>query len=1053
MLKNILFTLCLVGSLFKFAQGQTEATFVSYPTLSPDGKTIVFSYDGDLWKVSSDGGQAYRLTAMDGNETAPRISPDGKWLAFSSSQNGNLDVYIMPIGGGDIRQLTYHDAMDMVDSWSWDSQTIYFTSSRANRFTSFKVGINGGSPERVFGHFFNTIHNVVENTNGDLLFNDSWESFNAANRKRYKGAFNPDILSYNPQTKEYKELTDYEGKDFWASVDRQGNIYFASDEKNNEYNLYTFVNGKKTALTDFKTSIKRPFVSADGSKVVFEKDYQLYVYDVASKRSSKPQVLLGRNRVLDRDNEFNVSDNISRMDISPDGKKIAFVSRGELFVSDIGGKFVRQMPSSGERVVEVKWLKDNKTLLYNQTYKGYLNWYTRTADGNGEGKQWSQDLRNNRDLVFNPEGTSAVYVSGRDELRIMDLSTFKSTTIVNDEIWAFQNSTPSFSPDGKYVLFTARRNFEEDIFVYHIETKQTINLTNTGVSETSPYWSPDGKYIYFASNRTKPSYPTGMQNSSIYRMALEHLDQPYRSEKFDELFAEKENKDKKEEKENKEEDDKKEKDKSKKSAVTVSINLEGLMDRIERIGPSFGTQSRPLVFQKGRKTYVIYYSNQNEGKPAMYRTVMEPFENSKTEKMTDGSIGNIIESSGKFYAISRGGINQLNIESGKLDKINISYKFRRNLEQEFKQMFEETWAGIDENFYDEGFHGLDWAKVKTQYASYLPSINSRADLRVLLNDMLGELNSSHLGFNSNGPEERIKYHAVTNEIGVIFDNDNPYKVAQVLANGPAGRKGVDIEEGDQLVSVNGKKVDVQTDRDYYFTFPTLMDELHLTFNRGGQEVSTRLRPQRNSSLQELVYNEWIETNRSKVDQLSNNRIAYTHMKNMGGEELERFLLDMTRFENNTEATILDLRYNTGGNVHDEVLKFLSQRPYLQWQYRGGKRSPQGHFAPAGKPIVLLINQQSLSDAEMTAAGFKALKLGKIIGTETYRWIIFTSAKGLVDGSMYRVPAWGCYTLEGDNLELTGVSPDIYVKNTFVDKIEGRDPQLEKAVEEILKELK
>src|SRR5690606_38703817 len=192
--------------------------------------------------------------------------------------------------------------------------------------------------------------------------------------------------------------------------------------------------------------------------------------------------------------------------------------------------------------------------------------------------------------------------------------------------------------------------------------------------------------------------------------------------------------------------------------------------------------------------------------------------------------------------------------------------------------------------------------------------------------------------------------------------------------------------------------------------------------------------------------------RKRVDSLSGNRIAYSHMKNMGSGELERFLLDMVAYENRKEAIILDLRYNTGGNVHDEVLRFLSQRPYLQWKYRGGQLTTQSNFGPAAKPIVLLINEQSLSDAEMTAAGFKQLGLGKVIGTETYRWIIFTSGKGLVDGSFFRIPAWGCYTLAGQNLEMTGVAPDIHVANTFLDRVENRDPQLERAVDEILQEL-
>jgi tricorn protease len=212
-------------------------------------------------------------------------------------------------------------------------------------------------------------------------------------------------------------------------------------------------------------------------------------------------------------------------------------------------------------------------------------------------------------------------------------------------------------------------------------------------------------------------------------------------------------------------------------------------------------------------------------------------------------------------------------------------------------------------------------------------------------------------------------------------------------------------------------------------------------------------PQSSGALKTNLYDEWITQNRDNVDKWGNNRIAYSHMKNMSGGELERFMLDMVEQENNKDAVILDLRYNTGGNVHDEVLKFLSQKPYLKWKYRGGKLTPQSNFGPAAKPIVLLINEQSLSDAEMTAAGFKELKLGKIIGTETYRWIIFTSAKGLVDGSSYRLPSWGCYTMDGQDLEKEGVKPDIFVKNTFEDRLANKDPQLERAVAEILKDLK
>ena len=410
----ILFALFLTQNLVK-AQSQ-EVYFTSYPTLTPDGKTVIFSYEGDLWKTDLNNPVAVRLTAMQGEETHPHVSPDGKWLAFSSNQFGNNDVFVMPLAGGEVKQLTWHEASDEVDSWTWDSKSIYFTSNRYNGFSEYKVGLNGGTPTRVFGHYFNTIHGVVEHPQtGELFFSDTWESNFFSNRKHYKGAYNPDIQSYNPKTKAYKQYTDWIGKDFWTTIDQKGSIYFVSDEGNEEYNLYTFIDGKKTVLTQFPSSIKRPSVSANGEKVVFEKDYQLFVYDVASKQSQKLGFTIFRNDVLPKEKEFNVQGKIDAMDVSPDGKKLAFVSRGELFVSDVEGKFVREIErGNAERVTEVKWLHDSRSLVFSQTLGGYYNWYVIAADGSGKETQVTNDKQNNRAITVNKEHTQGVYLSGRE---------------------------------------------------------------------------------------------------------------------------------------------------------------------------------------------------------------------------------------------------------------------------------------------------------------------------------------------------------------------------------------------------------------------------------------------------------------------------------------------------------------------------------------------------------------------------------------------------------------------------------------------------------------
>ncbi|MGL6127039.1 S41 family peptidase [Chryseobacterium artocarpi] len=1039
---------------------QEKSYFLSTPSLSPDGKTAYFAYDGDIWKVDSNGGNASRVTALDGEEINPRLSPDGKWLAFSSNQYGNYDVYVMPSEGGTIKQLTFHTGKDDMENWGWDNKTIYFTSNRNNNFGSFKTTIEGKTPQKLFNNYFNNTNGLAETPAGEYLFTSSSESANQVHRKRYKGANNPDILGYNPKTNAYTQHTNYEGKDFNVSVDKNGIIYFISDENNNEYNLYKIENGKKTALTQFDTSIKKPFVAANGSKVIFEKDYQLYIYNTTTKNTTLLNVNLNTNKTLEKDQNFSVENNISYYDVSPDGKKMAFVSRGILFVSDIEGKFTQQVSDGKERVMEAKWLKDNRTLLFNQTDKGYQNWFTISADGKGQLKQLTNDLRNNRSITLNNDLSKAVYLSGRDEVRLLDLKNFNSTTIVKDEIWAFQNSRPSFSPNDEYVLFSAKRNFELDIFIYNIKKGQTINLTNTGVSEEDPTWSPNGKYIYFASDRTNPSYPLGMQKSNIYRMALDWFDEPFKSEKFDKLFVEekKETKSDKEEKDKKDKKGKKEDDKDKKEVKEpvikeLKVNPENTLERIELITDRYGYQDDPIVFADDKKEILLFNSNQDNGKRQLFKKVFTDFEPAKSEKVFDKAAYYITKNDKNLFALIEGNIYKTAISALKPEKINIQYTFNKNLASEFTQMYDETWTGVEENFYDEKFHGVDWKGKKEQYAKYLPYVNSRNDLRILLNDLLGELNSSHIGFSSSGKEESTYLNYFTNETGIIFKKDAPYTVESIVRKSPAFRSGVDIKPGDELISVNGKTIDPKENNEIYFTTPKKQDELTLVFNRGGKNITAKVHPISNTELKGLLYDDWIFNNRQRVNQLSNNRIAYSYMKNMSTDELDRFLLDMVEQENKKEAVILDLRFNTGGNVHDKVLNFLAQKPYLQWKYREGKMTAQPNFAPSGKPIVLLINEGSLSDAEMTAAGFKALKLGKIIGQETYRWIIFTSGKSLVDGSFYRLPSWGTYTLDGQNLEKTGVKPDIYVKNTFLDRQSDNDPQLERAIQEILKDLK
>ena len=1032
-MKKFFLSILLITSVV-FAN--SDYYFLTHPSLSPDANEIVFSYEGDVWKMNSDGSNAFRLTAMDGRETNPMFSPDGKWIAFTGRQEGNANVYIMPAQGGKIIQLTYHDSQDRVESWSWDSREVYFTSSRYNDVSAYSVSIMGGTPKRFFDAFFNWPHNFVKHPDrNEYFFNETWESQGYASRKRYKGEFNPDIKSYNTDTKELKLYTNYDGKDMWTTIDKSGNIYFASDEANGEYNLYTIKDGKKTALTNFETSILKPHVSTNGKKVVFEKDYQIFIYDVATKNTNKVNAQLYANNTLKIKKNFSVSGKISEFDVSPDEKKIAFVSRGELFVSDIKGKYVKQIKTNPiERVLEVHWLKDNKTLLITRTNKGWENIFTIKADGSEKEIQRTNEKRNNRRISLNNDKTKALFNSGRDELKIIDLKNYDVKTIVKDEFWALRPDKSYFSPDDNFVLYSAFKNFERDVFIYDVNKEKSYNITHSGVSEGSPVWGSQGRYIYFISDRFQPSYPRGTRDSEVFRVALQKWSKPFKSDKFDNLFT---------------------KEKKDTTKPKVFIDFENIDKRWEAVVDFPLNQWGLYVTREKENDVVLYNSNHDHAGWGLFKTVLKPFDKKETKRIKGAKrIGSGIKKSKKsYYVLSGGNIHKLNLSGNKTSKINIKFNFEKNLKDEFEQMFHETFVNVDENYYDEKFNGENWFEVKKHYEKYISYLTSRDDLRRVLRDMLGELNSSHQNFYSNGKEETSYYRTYSLGTGILFNNNNPFEVEKIVPQSAADKVNIKLKKGDMLVAVNGTKISLTENREKYFNVSKRPEEITLTFKRNSKTFDVKIHPVSSRTVYNNLYENWIDENQKKVDEASNKRISYIHMKNMGGSELHRFKIEIANELVHRDALILDLRHNRGGNVHNDVLQILSQKKYAEWKYREGKLTSQPNFTPSDKPIILLTDEQSLSDAEFTASGFKALNLGKIIGTETYRWIIFTSGRGLVDGSFYRLPSWGCYHLDGRDMEVTGVKPDIYAKTTFKDKQENHDPVLKKAIEEIMKQLK
>lgn len=610
------------------------------------------------------------------------------------------------------------------------------------------------------------------------------------------------------------------------------------------------------------------------------------------------------------------------------------------------------------------------------------------------------------------------FISGSRDVMVLSTDNDRVRRIAESQFWSFRNYRMNFSFDGSYLAFEGMNLFEGDIFIYSFKDKSLHNLTNSASSEGSPVFSPDGKNLYLTANLYGSSFPRGGGRGQLYRLPLRRYDQkPFPSDVYDALFEENAAA------------------ATDSGAAEVNIDYREVFRRLEKM-PENGYS--PYTFSDGRNSWLLYTASGEVKALKISDPEAEPVQ----IKGISARRGYFTCSDDAPYFISGGDVFRINLDRNNASEVSLSADVEKDLDNEFRQIFYEGWAVLDQNFYDVNFHGTDWKAKRDYYASFLPYVRSRGHLRTLFNDMLGELNSSHLRFTSSGAEENTpKVSTHTAETGIIWNSFDPYLVDRILTDAPANNVDNDIRPGDRLVAVNGVRVDADANRESYLVSAVPQEEVRMTFSRNGKEYDVKLHTVSSGELKNMLYTEWEDQRRAMVDSLTDGRVAYIHLRDMTDASLYPFLMQMHTDAVNRDALILDLRYNNGGNVHKEVLDFLRQQEHFRWSYRDFEPNAHPNVTPADKPIVVLVNERSLSDAEVTSNGIRTLGIAKIVGTETYRWIIFTSGVSFVDGSYSRLPAWGCYSLSGDDLEFTGVKPDIYVRNTFVDRMSGNDPQL------------
>ena len=1039
-----------------------EARLLRFPTTN--GSEIVFTYAGDLYKVSANGGEAKRLTSHLGYEMFPRFSPDGKQVAFTGQYDGNTEVYAIPSEGGEPLRLTYTatnsrddlgDRMgpnNIVMCWTADGNSIVYRNRISSGFDGKLNLVNkeGGLSETIplpEGGFCSYSPDGKQ-----LAYNRVMREFRTW--KYYKGGMADDVWIYNADKKTVENITNNEAQDIfpmWVGDE----IYFASDRDRTMnifvYNTKTKETSKVTNFTDFDVK----FPSTNGKMIVFEKGGYIYKLDPSTKKAEKVNITLTSDNIYARSEIKDGGKYLSSASLSPDGKRVVITARGEVFnlPAEQGvTKNITRTPGAHER--SATWSPDGKHIAYISDVTGETELYMQPAGG---GEAIALTKNNDtyiRDFEWSPNSNFIVYTDRKNRVVLLNVSNKNKTIVLQDPVGIPRGVT--FSPDNKWLTYT--RDASNDfsiVYVYNLADKKEYAVTDRWYNSGSPVFSTDGKYLIFSSSRDfNPIYGSKEWNhvyrneSSVY-LALLKKDTPSPFIQGDDGSENKKVEIKIEEGKKKEEDKK-----ADKQVADVVIDIDGISDRIINIPVSLGYYSG--FYSDGKK---VYYSRGGS-------TYAYDLDKKKEDVVADGARMWVEPGSKKAGFFKGRQVYVTDIPSGKanLEKaVNLSdMKITVDYQKEWAQIFNEAWRVFRDGFYVENMHGVDWKAMKEKYAVLVPYIKNRLDLNYVVGEMIGELNCGHAYISTGEMDspKRIK----TGLLGAQVSRDKSgfFRLEEIYKGetwsrslrSPLTEPGIDAKNGDFIVAIDG--IPTNSVKDLYSLLvgkANVPTELMLNSSAsmsGARKIVIRPLEEEYS----LVHYQWVKKNIEKVDKASGGKIGYIYIPDMGVEGLNEF----SRYfypQLDKEGLIIDDRANGGGNVSPMILERLAREPYRMTMYRGSSRTGTIPNAVQVGPKVCLINKYSASDGDLFPWGFRALGLGKLIGTRTWGGIVGISGSlPFIDGTDIRVPFFTSYSMDGEwMIENYGVAPDIQIDNDPIKEWNGEDEQLDRAIEEVMKDLK
>jgi tricorn protease len=1043
----VFFVLAIIATQSGAAEKQLIGA--RYPAISPDGEMIAFSYMGDIWVVSSQGGKATRLTDHMAYDGEPIWSPDGQWLAFTSNRNGNNDVFIMNAQGGIPRQLTFHSGNDVATDFSPDGKWIIFTSGRSSSSSIYKISVDGGNALPLLDTYWSWPYQARISPDGNsVLFSLGTEN-GYLWRRGYQGSNTAKIWIKGLSETKARLVFGDERNCFWPRWSEDGKqIYFVSDRQFDNKNIWSIApdgSGLKAITTFGQEDVKWISVARHAHLATYEREFGIWITNLDTGNSKRIEIEAPSET---KENRFFFVNNasVSEYRLSPDGKKIAAVVRGDIFVLSTEGEYARNITNTPWRESDIDWDKDSKSIVYISDTDVKPELYIVFALGNEAPKRLTDSEEDELLPRFSPDGKTIAFYRGKRQLRLINLDGTDDRLLIESDFGGRFADSYAWSPDSRYIAIVPQKNGNSNIVAVDVQSKKQYPLTNTAYNETGPLWSSDGKFLLFGSNRYGHSFPEFTGKWDIYQLHLEPKKPEFEEDKFEKLFEPEKEGDKEKPKEKQGEKEK----------VEVKLDLKDLDRQTETVTDTTGDDNAYILSPKDNET--VYFRSDMDGKVHLWTTSLKEKEREKYEPFLPqieypGSLQ--FDTDGKYlYYLSRGRIGQIDVNGKKSKTISFDTKIRIDKVADYEQALGELYYTLQYYYYDPELHNIDWKALYNHFRLVLQQVREDKDFYDYANEMIGYLNSSHTGIIGDPSGTRTEMPSA--HVGAEWEfTANKVILKRIIKDGPLYDQMGNVAVGDELAAVNGKPVEIKTN--IWKSFNGLLEKrVTLTFmsRKLNKTVDVSVKPISSEEENRLLLIEWVESRREIVKQRTDDKVAYIYMRAMGASNLRRFLKELERDAVPRKGLILDLRYNFGGNVHDRVLQALMKPIYAKWRIRGLSETPQSTFGVTDKPVILLINEVTLSDGEMTANGFKTLKRGPIIGNTTYGWLIFTTGVRLMNGGYFRLPFWGCYTLDGKDLETSGgVKPDILVINDLNHDLQNQDPQLEKAIEKILELIK